>query len=50
MGMLPLHQHWAHWNEVRRQGIYSGPLDAASYLLPEWLKRFVKDAILHAPE
>jgi hypothetical protein len=50
MGMLPPHQHLAHWNEVRRQGAFSDAGEAASYLLPEWLKRWVKDGLLKLPE
>ncbi|MFO1017849.1 MAG: hypothetical protein U1E03_09650 [Hyphomonadaceae bacterium] len=50
MGMLPPHQHWAHWQEVRAQGAFSSNGEAASYLLPEWLKRWVKDGILKLPE
>jgi hypothetical protein len=48
MAMLPPHQHWAHWNEVRRAGAFSSPLNAASHLLPEWLKRAVKDGVLRS--
>jgi len=50
MGMLPAHQHWAHWQEVRAQGAFSSNGEAVSYLLPEWLKRWVKDGILKLPE
>lgn len=50
MAMLPPHQHWAHWNEVRRQGVFSSPLNAASHLAPEWLKRWLKDGVLKLPE
>jgi hypothetical protein len=50
MTMLPPHQHLAHWNEVRRQGAFSGAGDAATHLLPEWLKRYVKDGLLKLPE
>lgn len=46
MGMLPLRQHLAHWDEVRRQGGYDGPFNAGSHLAPEWLKRVIKDRIL----
>lgn len=50
MGMLPPHQHLAHWNEVRQQGAFESAGEAASYLVPEWLKRYVKDALLKLPE
>lgn len=47
MAMLPPHQHWAHWNEVRRAGAFPNALSALSALAPEWLKRFVKDGLLN---
>lgn len=50
IGMLPAHQHLAHWMELNREGAFRGPLNAASHLIPEWLKRFVKDGILKTPE
>ncbi len=50
MGMLPPHQHLAHWNEVRQQGAFESAREATSYLLPEWLKRYVKDGLLRLPE
>lgn len=50
MGMLPLHQHLAHWNEVQARKGFRSPAEAATYLLPEWLKRYVKDAVLKLPE
>lgn len=50
MTMLPPHQHFAHWNELRRQGAFASAGDAATHLLPEWLKRYVKDGILKLPE
>lgn len=50
MSMLPLHQHIAHWNEVRAQGVFTSPMNAASHLIPEWVKRWVKDGLLKLPE
>jgi hypothetical protein len=47
MAMLPPHQHWAHWNEVRRAGAFPNALSAASALAPEWMKRLVKDGLLN---
>lgn len=43
MGMLPPRHHFEHWNKLRRAGLFNGPFEAATYLLPEWLKRAVKD-------
>lgn len=48
--MLPLPQHLAHWSEMRTKGAFPTPLSAASHLLPEWLKRYVKDGIFKVPE
>jgi hypothetical protein len=50
VGMLPAHQHLAHWNEVRRAGGFRGPINATAHLVPEWMKRVVKDRILHWQE
>ena len=50
MGMMPAKQHWAHWKQVRRQGGFKSNAEAASYLFPEWLKRYVKDGVLKLPE
>jgi hypothetical protein len=43
---MPPHQHLKHWNEIRRAGGFGGAGEAATYLMPEWLKRIVKDDIL----
>ena len=43
MGMVPARQQWAYWNELRRDGAFDNGWQAASYLLPEWLKRVLKD-------
>jgi hypothetical protein len=50
IGMLPPHQHLAHWSEIRRQGGFGGAGEAANYLIPEWLRRWVKDGLLKLPE
>lgn len=50
MGMLPMHQHLAHWQEARRAGAFRTPFHAASHLMPEWIKRVAKDRILHWQE
>jgi hypothetical protein len=46
IGMMPPQQHLKHWNEIRRAGGFGGAGEAATYLMPEWLKRIVKDDIL----
>ena len=44
MGMLPAHQRIAHWAELRASGVFPSTKSALSHvLLPEWLKRYVKD-------
>lgn len=50
MTMLPLHQQLAHWNEARAAGGFKNGAEAASYLVPEWLKRYLKDRVLKLPE
>ncbi len=50
MGMMPARQHLAHWRRVRREGGFKSHAEAASYLVPEWLKRYVKDGVLKLPE
>jgi len=50
IGMMPARQHWAHWKQVRREGGFKSNAEAASYLFPEWLKRYVKDGVLKLPE
>lgn len=47
MGTLPLHQRVAHWRELRAAGAFASWKSAASHVvLPEWLKRYVKDGLL----
>jgi hypothetical protein len=46
MGLLPMRQQLRHWNEVRRIGGFNNAAEAASYLMPEWVKRLVKDDVL----
>jgi len=48
--ILPYKQRMAHWREVRDAGAFRTKKEAASYLMPEWFKRFVKDGILKLPE
>jgi glycosyltransferase involved in cell wall biosynthesis len=43
MGMVPIRQQLAYWNELRREGAFENGRQAAAYLLPEWLKRVLKD-------
>ncbi|MBL8536036.1 MAG: glycosyltransferase family 4 protein [Hyphomonadaceae bacterium] len=45
MGMLPTHQHLAHWSEVRAAGGFRSASEALRYLAPEWLKRRLKDGV-----
>jgi hypothetical protein len=50
MAMLPYHQHLALWNQMRAQGAFKSAPEAALFLTPEWLKRWVKDGLLKLPE
>ena len=50
MSMLPFRQHMAHWRALHAQGAFRSKGEAVSNLLPEWLKRRVKDGILKLPE
>lgn len=50
MTMMPPRQHMAHWFEARRAGGFKSSAEAASYLVPEWLKRYLKDRVLKLPE
>ena len=50
IGMLPLHQLIAHWNEARANGGFRSKGQALNYLLPEWFKRWLKDGVLKLPE
>jgi hypothetical protein len=43
MPMLPLRDRIPLWNELRKAGQFRNALDAAIYLLPEWIKRAAKD-------
>ncbi|WP_395645012.1 hypothetical protein [Terricaulis sp.] len=47
MGVLPLSQRVKHWRELRSAGVFGSAASAVSHtLLPEWLKRYVKDGLL----
>ena len=50
IGMMPLPQRIAHWKEARAKGAFSSAGQAASTLVPEWLKRWIKDGVLRLPE
>jgi hypothetical protein len=43
LGMVPMRQRWNYWNEMRREGAFKNSWQASTYLLPEWLKRVLKD-------
>jgi hypothetical protein len=43
MGMVPWQQQFAYWQALRKDGAFSSAGEAASFLIPEWLKRSVKD-------
>ena len=45
MGMAPLRQQLAYWNELRRAGAFHGLRDAVTCLVPEWLRRWLKDRV-----
>ena len=50
IGMLPLGQHVKHWKEARAMGAFHSNRQAASFLVPEWFKRWIKDGVLKLPE
>lgn len=47
LGAMPIRHHLAIWNDVRRAGAFTDPISAVSYLLPEWVKRSLKDGLLN---
>lgn len=50
IGVMPFRQRLAHWRELKRKGMFRVPRRAPAFLLPEWLKRAVRDGILNWPE
>lgn len=50
IGVMPFNQRLTHWLELRRQGMFANPRRAPAFLMPEWLKRAVRDGILNWPE
>jgi hypothetical protein len=46
MGMVNTRQHWVYWNELRRMGAFENWKEASRLMLPEWLRRVVKDRAL----
>jgi hypothetical protein len=43
LGVLPFGQRIAFWMKLRREGAFTSLKQALPYLLPEWLKRVIKD-------
>jgi hypothetical protein len=43
VGLLPFRQRVDFWRQIGREHGFRRPTEAASYLLPEWLKRTIKD-------
>jgi hypothetical protein len=47
---MPFGQRLAHWRELQRKGIFKSPRRSPAFLLPEWLKRAVRDGMFNMPE
>jgi hypothetical protein len=47
---MPFRHRLAHWRELKRKGTFESPRSAPAFLLPEWLKRAVRDGLLNWPE
>ena len=43
MGMVSWRQQRAYWQELRRDGAFENWREASTHLLPEWMKRVLKD-------
>ena len=50
IGVMPFRQRLAHWRELKAKGMFSNPRRAWAFMMPEWLKRAVRDGILNWPE
>ncbi len=50
IGVMPFARRLEHWRNLKRQGMFSNPRRAPAFLLPEWLKRAVRDGVLNWPE
>jgi hypothetical protein len=50
IGVMPFRHRLAHWRELKRKGTFESPRSAPAFLLPEWLKRAVRDGLLNWPE
>jgi hypothetical protein len=50
IGVMPFRQRLEHWRELKAKGMFSNPRRAWAFMLPEWLKRAVRDGLLNWPE
>lgn len=50
IGVMPFGQRLAHWRKLKQMGMFSSPRRAWAFLMPEWLKRAVRDGVLNWPE
>jgi hypothetical protein len=50
IGVMPFGQRLAHWRELQRKGMFKSPRRSPAFLLPEWLKRAVRDGMFNMPE
>jgi hypothetical protein len=50
IGVMPFGQRLAHWRALKAKGMFSSPRRAWAFMLPEWLKRAVRDGLLNWPE
>jgi hypothetical protein len=50
IGVMPFAQRLAHWRELKAKGMFKSPRRAPAFMLPEWLKRAVRDGMLNWPE
>lgn len=50
IGVMPFAQRLAHWRRLKALGMFSNPRRAWAFLMPEWVKRAVRDGLLNWPE
>lgn len=50
IGVMPFGQRLAHWRTLKAKGMFSSARRAPAFLIPEWLKRYVRDGVLNWPE
>lgn len=50
IGVMPFGRRLAHWRELKRKNMFRSPRRAPAFLLPEWVKRAVRDGLLNWPE